>query len=524
MNSFGQSVPALGAALAIIVLFLFLRTFGASAVVSVAIPVCAFATALGMQALGMQAVGMHAVGMHDVGVGALDIERVQLQGIPLAIELAAAWVEVMPPAEVAAEIERCLDFLESDWVDVPERQRSIRAVFEHSWNLLSPRERVAFQELSVFRGGFGRQAAGQGGRMQGGVPVDPLGFVCRAMRGEGDGVHGQAVQGPLHEALGVVGVESGRLQDVALFGRQDQLAALKQEITRQVRFAVRALEDGAAAIDAAVASRRLAVRNLEAEQTKFNNGLSTNFQVAQIQDALATAQLSEIRARVDYRKALAADDGFAAARLALIKLELSRGNRAAAIAEAKKAAADMPTSPEIQYLLGEMAARQNDYVAALGYLERAMKGMPGNADGWALLGHAYQANTRVSDAAEAYGKAVELDSKRTEWLRPLAEVQTDAEAYKMDFMELLVAQIRKSKAMDWLLHHVEMVDHEPHRRRAGQRGRDRPAVVGGRGQRRGLRCRRLLRRADDGSADRARRHGRRRPRRRPHVGPGLRDG
>jgi len=82
-----------------------------------------------------------------------------------------------------------------------------------------------------------------------------------------------------------------------------QLAALKQEITRQVRFAVRALEDGAAAIDAAVASSRLAVRNLEAEQTKFNNGLSTNFQVSEIQDALATAQFAEIQARVGYRKA-----------------------------------------------------------------------------------------------------------------------------------------------------------------------------------------------------------------------------
>ncbi len=69
--------------------------------------------------------------------------------------------------------------------------------------------------------------------------------------------------------------------------------------------AVRALEDGAAAVDAAVASRVLAVRNLEAEQTKFNNGLSTNFQVSEIQDALATAQFSEISARVNYRKSLA---------------------------------------------------------------------------------------------------------------------------------------------------------------------------------------------------------------------------
>jgi outer membrane protein TolC len=84
-----------------------------------------------------------------------------------------------------------------------------------------------------------------------------------------------------------------------------QLEALKQQITREVRFAVRSLEDGAAAIDAAVASRRLAERNLEAEKTKFDNGLSTNFQVSEIQDAAATAQFSEIRARVNYRKALA---------------------------------------------------------------------------------------------------------------------------------------------------------------------------------------------------------------------------
>jgi len=84
-----------------------------------------------------------------------------------------------------------------------------------------------------------------------------------------------------------------------------ELAALKQQITREVRFAVRSLQDGAAAIDAAVAARHLAERNLEAEQTKFANGLSTNFQVSEIQDAAATAQFSEIRARVNYRKALA---------------------------------------------------------------------------------------------------------------------------------------------------------------------------------------------------------------------------
>ncbi|MCG6921865.1 MAG: tetratricopeptide repeat protein, partial [Acidobacteria bacterium] len=104
-----------------------------------------------------------------------------------------------------------------------------------------------------------------------------------------------------------------------------------------------------------------------------------------------------------YRRALDTDPGYAPAVLALIKAEIARGNRDAAIDLAKKAAADMPSAPEIQYLLGVEAARQDDYVAALGFLEKAIKGMPGNADAWALLGRAYQFNKRPDDAAVAYG-------------------------------------------------------------------------------------------------------------------------
>jgi outer membrane protein TolC len=81
------------------------------------------------------------------------------------------------------------------------------------------------------------------------------------------------------------------------------MTALKQDIISQVRFAVRALEDGAASVEAAVASQELAARNLEAEQTKFDNGLSTNFQVLQIQEDLAEAELALIRAYLNYRKA-----------------------------------------------------------------------------------------------------------------------------------------------------------------------------------------------------------------------------
>lgn len=82
-----------------------------------------------------------------------------VQGMPLAILLAAAWVEVLTLREIADEIEHSIDFLEGKRRDVPERQRSIRAVFEHSWKRLSEDQQEIYQKLSVFRGGFTRYAA-----------------------------------------------------------------------------------------------------------------------------------------------------------------------------------------------------------------------------------------------------------------------------------------------------------------------------------------------------------------------------
>ncbi|MEJ2737996.1 MAG: tetratricopeptide repeat protein, partial [Anaerolineae bacterium] len=82
-----------------------------------------------------------------------------VEGMPLGILLAAAWVDMLTPEEIAAEIQQSLDFLETDLRDVPPRQRSIRAAFDHSWRLLEEREREVFQALSVFYGGFTREAA-----------------------------------------------------------------------------------------------------------------------------------------------------------------------------------------------------------------------------------------------------------------------------------------------------------------------------------------------------------------------------
>lgn len=58
----------------------------------------------------------------------------------------------MSVREIALELERSLDLLETTLHDVPARHRSIRSVFEHSWNLLSEEERAALMKLSVFPG------------------------------------------------------------------------------------------------------------------------------------------------------------------------------------------------------------------------------------------------------------------------------------------------------------------------------------------------------------------------------------
>jgi tetratricopeptide (TPR) repeat protein len=82
-----------------------------------------------------------------------------VEGMPLAIELAAAWAHVLSCREIAQEIERNLDFLAASTRDLPERHRSMRAVFDHSWNLLSTEEQQVMCRLSLFRGGFVREAA-----------------------------------------------------------------------------------------------------------------------------------------------------------------------------------------------------------------------------------------------------------------------------------------------------------------------------------------------------------------------------
>lgn len=102
--------------------------------------------------------------VHDFAVTAENLAAVLevctlLEGSPLAIELAAAWVRALTVEEIVAEVSRNIDFLTATNRGLPARHRSLRAVFEHSWALLNAEEQTVLPRLAQFRGGFDRAAA-----------------------------------------------------------------------------------------------------------------------------------------------------------------------------------------------------------------------------------------------------------------------------------------------------------------------------------------------------------------------------
>ena len=84
-----------------------------------------------------------------------------VEGLPLGLELAAPWVRHLPVAQIAREIGAGLDLPHAGARNAGERHKSLRAAFEHSWKLLAASERRVLERLSVFRGGFLRQAAAE---------------------------------------------------------------------------------------------------------------------------------------------------------------------------------------------------------------------------------------------------------------------------------------------------------------------------------------------------------------------------
>ena len=100
-----------------------------------------------------------AVGPRDAPVVAAICRRVD--GLPLAIELAASRVAVLPPPALLPRLDRLLPLLTGGARDLPTRQQTMRGAIAWSYDLLSPTEQMLFRRLAVFVGGFTIEIAGQ---------------------------------------------------------------------------------------------------------------------------------------------------------------------------------------------------------------------------------------------------------------------------------------------------------------------------------------------------------------------------
>ncbi len=101
-----------------------------------------------------------------------------VDGMPLGLELAANWIRVMKATEIASEVERSIDFLATGQLDLPDRHRSIRAVFQSTWAQLSPAERQIFSGLSIFRNGITFDAAKA---VTGATPITLLSLIDQSL-------------------------------------------------------------------------------------------------------------------------------------------------------------------------------------------------------------------------------------------------------------------------------------------------------------------------------------------------------
>jgi predicted ATPase/tRNA A-37 threonylcarbamoyl transferase component Bud32 len=98
----------------------------------------------------------------------------RLDGLPLAIELAASRIKMLPPSAMLARLQSCLQLLTSGPRDLPERQQTLRATFDWSHDLLNAPEQQLFRRLSVFVGGCTLEAAEAVCHTKTDIPVDLL--------------------------------------------------------------------------------------------------------------------------------------------------------------------------------------------------------------------------------------------------------------------------------------------------------------------------------------------------------------
>jgi predicted ATPase len=170
-----------------------------------------------------------------------DIARIctLMQGLPLALVLAARWTPRLSAAAIVRELEAGLDLLTAHGPQGSERQRSMRTVLKWTWGRLTTEERAAMRRLSVFQSGFTREAAGAvaGARLPLLLLLDEHGLIGRDPAAERHAMHEFVRQYAAEQLAGDAEEETVTRQRHAAF-----YAALVQQATPALRQTVAAQE------------------------------------------------------------------------------------------------------------------------------------------------------------------------------------------------------------------------------------------------------------------------------------------
>ena len=296
------------------------------------------------------------------------------EGIPLAIELAATWLRVLASREIAARLTCDLELLSAQTRDVPPRHRSIHAVFDHSWKLLSEKNQGLFMRLSAFRGGFTRKAA----EAVAGASLMQLSAL-------------------LDKSL-LYRDEEGRYNSHELlrqFGEAKLEASGNAEATRErhLAFFRELAETGEANL--AGESQRGRLRRLTAETDNLRAALSWALETGRSEDALRMAA--------------------ALARFWNLRGHLTEGRQWLDQGLERVAEAKLATQAKVLHQAGELAWRQGDYGSTEAYQReslsryRQLEDRSGISRALVGLGRVAHEQGRLDEAEQLFTQSLEIE-------------------------------------------------------------------------------------------------------------------
>ena len=305
----------------------------------------------------------------------------RLDGLPLAIELAASRIRLLPPEALRARLAHRLDLLQSTAADRTDRQRTLRGAIDWSHELLGPDERVAFRRLGIFVGGWEIEDAEAVLPTGGGLSMDV--FDALSALADNSLVRTRDLKGsPRFEMLETIRefaieqlVAAGEIERVGR-AHADRFAAIVEERSPRFTAALEVLDATERDHDNIRAALRWAIDHGEAELAMLTGGRLWRFWHLHNHMREGRRLLAEILempgAQAPTRARAVALNGMASVLYWMNEFDAARRGYDEMLT-ISRASGDRPLLAEALYSLGYMAAIPGDYDAARRYYRESLE-------------------------------------------------------------------------------------------------------------------------------------------------------